>query len=143
MKIVQELGYLKILQTIYDINCEELRSIENIIMRTSSVIYPKGEPSYVSPQEELLKDRDEYREKVERNKKRLKEEKDRLFEIVCQLSNDEYIKIIYMRYFEYKTWGEIAKKLGYSIKQIMRKHEKAIDELIKLSENVRKCPSDK
>lgn len=49
--------------------------------------------------------------------------------LVKQIPNLEYQTLLEMRYLHFKTWGWIAKELGYSIRSVYRLHEAALKNL--------------
>lgn len=66
-------------------------------------------------------------------RKRLADEIDRLVAsygrvktAVSEVEHKEYRILLELRYLTYKTWEEIALDMNYSLRHIMRMHEKAL-----------------
>lgn len=51
---------------------------------------------------------------------------------VDQIKNEECIRLIYLRYFEFKSWEEIAIELKYSYRWVLKLHGKALLEFGKI-----------
>lgn len=61
--------------------------------------------------------------------------KKRISEELNKLDNEELIKLLYLRYFEFKSWEEIAINMNYSYRWILRLHGKALFEFDKIIQN--------
>ncbi len=66
-------------------------------------------------------------------RKRMADEIDRLITAyehiktaIAEVENKEYRILLELRYLTYKTWEEIALDMNYSLRHIMRMHEKAL-----------------
>lgn len=75
----------------------------------------------VEYEEELNKKIDEYIDK-----------KKEVAHIIDQLKNADYIDILYKRYFQFKTWEEIASEKGYTFQWVHKLHARALKEVEKL-----------
>lgn len=49
--------------------------------------------------------------------------------LIKEISNPEHQVLLEMRYLRFKTWGQIAKELGYSIRSVYRLHDAALKNL--------------
>lgn len=58
------------------------------------------------------------------------EEKEKITEAISILSTEGQ-NLIRMRYFENRTWSDIAEKMGYSVRHLHRLHSTALEELKK------------
>lgn len=57
--------------------------------------------------------------------------KHKIINEIQSLDNAVYVKILYMRYVEYKSLDEIAEKMNYSYRQVLRLHGTALKEFRK------------
>jgi DNA-directed RNA polymerase specialized sigma subunit len=49
--------------------------------------------------------------------------------LIKEIPNLEHQALLEMRYLRFKTWGQIAKELGYSIRSVYRLHNEALKNL--------------
>jgi len=49
--------------------------------------------------------------------------------LIKEIPNLEHQTLLEMRYLRFKTWGQIAKELGYSIRSVYRLHDAALKNL--------------
>ena len=54
--------------------------------------------------------------------------------LIDSLEDSDHIEILTKRYLERKDWGNIAVGMGYEVRQVYRKHGRALQELNKLLE---------
>lgn len=52
--------------------------------------------------------------------------KDSVIEVLCRIKEEQYVSILYKRYFEFKTWEEIRAECHISKGSIFRKHKEAL-----------------
>lgn len=77
----------------------------------------------------------DYEREIVRSIDNLIDLKKRISEELNKLDNEELIKLLYLRYFEFKSWEEIAIDMGYSYRWILRLHGKALLEFDKIIQN--------
>lgn len=49
--------------------------------------------------------------------------------IIKKINNPEYQTLLELRYLCFKTWGQIAVDMGYSLQHIFRIHDKALKDI--------------
>ena len=55
--------------------------------------------------------------------------------VLDQLTNKDYVSILYKRYFEHKTWEKIACEMNYSYQWICKLHGRALQAVEKIVKN--------
>lgn len=55
-----------------------------------------------------------------------------IHEVICMLDDPNHITILYKRYFEYKSWEQIAYEMGYTYRWVTKIHGNALTELDKI-----------
>jgi len=57
------------------------------------------------------------------------EKRSEIFHDTMQLKNADHITLLHMRYFEFKSWEDVADDMGYSIRWVYKTHGDALEEL--------------
>lgn len=84
-------------------------------------------PSADSIPNEVIR-RAELEADISRKIERFLQLKHKIINEIQSLDNAVYVKILYMRYVEYKSLDEIAEKMNYSYRQVLRLHGMALQE---------------
>lgn len=87
-------------------------------------------PSADSIPNEVIR-RAELEADISRKIERFLQLKHKIINEIQSLDNAVYVKILYMRYVEYKSLDEIAEKMNYSYRQVLRLHGTALKEFRK------------
>lgn len=87
-------------------------------------------PSADSIPNEVIR-RAELEADISRKIERFLKLKHKIINEIQSLDNAVYVKILYMRYVEYKSLDEIAEKMNYSYRQVLRLHGTALKEFRK------------
>lgn len=59
-----------------------------------------------------------------------------LMNFIDEMTNERLITVLYKKYFEEKSFNEIAKDLNVSYSRVQQLHDKAVNELEKIIENL-------
>ncbi len=60
------------------------------------------------------------------------EKRKEIADTIRQLSDDRYMRLLYMRYIEFKPWAEIALKMDRDPRWVFRMHNYALEEVKKI-----------
>lgn len=76
----------------------------------------------------------EQQEKINRNIDKYINMRANIHEVLSLLDNGDHIRLLYKRYFEYKSWEVIAYEMHYTYRWVTKMHGKALIELDKILE---------
>ena len=111
---------------------EELNRLRELI---GSHAIDYGERVQTSPSADSIPNevirRAELEADISRKIERFLQLKHKIINEIQSLDNAVYVKILYMRYVEYKSLDEIAEKMNYSYRQVLRLHGTALKEFRK------------
>ncbi len=62
-----------------------------------------------------------------------------IHEVISLLDNGDHIRLLYKRYFEFKTWETIACEMGYTYRWVTKHHGRALIELDRILCEKQKC----
>ncbi len=74
----------------------------------------------------------EQQEKINRNIDKYINMRANIHEVLSLLDNGDHIRLLYKRYFEYKSWEVIAYEMGYTYRWVTKIHGNALTELDKI-----------
>lgn len=74
----------------------------------------------------------EQQEKINRTIDKYIDMKSNIHEVLSLLDNGDHIRLLYKRYFEYKSWEVIAYEMNYTYRWVTKMHGKALVELDKI-----------
>lgn len=72
------------------------------------------------------------REKINRSIDEYADTKAEIMKAMRRMQNPDYVNVLYLRYFLYKTWEEIAAEMTYSYRGICYMHGRALQEFEKV-----------
>ena len=113
---------------------------EEIERLRSKIIYPgisyeeRTSSSFTSGKEASIIKLVEYEEDLTKKIDELIDTKKEVAHIIDQLKNADYIDILYKRYFQFKTWEEIASDKSYTFQWVHKLHARALIEVQKILE---------
>lgn len=114
----------------------EKEDIWNRMEGCSAISYePKigtsGTPSIKSPQEKYYPILDRYEKEIAVDIDRLIDVKREVMAVIDSLDDPDEINLLYMRYFQYLKWEEIAYKMNFSYMHVHRIHGSALQSVEK------------
>lgn len=83
----------------------------------------------VHKQERLYLDIIELEEKINKKIVELANKKQEVLDTIDKLDSHDEIKVLYLRYFKYLKWEEIAVSMNYSYMHVHRIHGKALENI--------------
>ncbi len=125
-----DLQRLKKIDTVIDQKIKEVEDLKAVSTAIGSFDYsgdrvqtsPKGDAPYVSTINKIV----DLQREIERELDQFIHERHEIINRIHELSNPRYVQLLYMRYVEYKSFEEIACKMGYCYDHILRLHRYAL-----------------
>lgn len=119
---------------------EQVMSMRGLLTRTNATLSDMpGNPNRDrSKMEETVVKIVDMENEINADIDRLVNLKREIMQVIKAVDNMEYQMLLELRFLCFKTWEEIAVELGYSIRQIYRLRDDAIDS-ISISENGSQC----
>lgn len=139
MNVKDELNKIRVISRLIDSNQRQLKELEHLKLNIKSPIItgmPKQKGFTESDKlESIIVKIDKLEEDIRDNAEKMVEAKRFWLVEVNKLDHKDQL-LIKLRYFEGKTWSEVARAMNYSNRQLHRKHGEILQ---KMSLNVTQC----
>lgn len=132
MRAKQYLKELKRLDTCINQKIQELDELKAAASSIGSIDYSKERVQTSPPQEapfvKLIPKIIDLEYEINAEIDKYVDEKHLIINQIQNMSNADYISLLYRRYVEYKTFEDIAKEMKYSVRGIYFMHGRALQE---------------
>lgn len=129
MKAREYLENIKKLDALIDTKLQEIATLEAKTQKIT-VAY-EGEAVKSSGSQDKMADTIamivDLQSEISKDMEKYTTAKSNVLQVMNMMQNPEYIKVLYKRYFEYKTWEEIACELNFSYKWVCVLHGRALN----------------
>jgi DNA-directed RNA polymerase specialized sigma subunit len=141
MGIREELERVRDLDIQISILSQEVERLRGLVMKSGGVIKVKSKSVNTpkSPQEKYISSIIEKTEKMEKATKEMLQISNDLFDLVMLLEDKREAQVLYLRYFQGKSWYEISEEVDKSRAHLYRLHNNGIENLEK---NLEKFKND-
>lgn len=114
----------------------EIKDIWNKMKGVQAINYePKegisGTKNTKSPQEKYFNLYDQYQNDLKRTLMESIAKRKEAMEVVDSIENGYYIDVLYKKYFQDRSWKQIANEMNYSLPYVYQLHGKALQEVKK------------
>ncbi len=109
---------------------EEIENLESVITYVSPIIRDFVNSSTKTKKDDLICKILDFKDKIIDDINYLVELRENVFNSINAIEDVRARTILMLRYLEYKTWDVIAEQMNYSIRNVHRIHNMAIDELV-------------
>ena len=114
-----------------DSRLEQLASLKNIAERTTSamsdVVVSRTRNTH--GMEDVIAKIIDMQEEINRDIDRLVDLKREIMQVVHAVEDPELQMLLDLRYLSFKSWQEVAAKMGYNIRHIYRLHDLATEQI--------------
>lgn len=131
MKVKDRLEKIRKMDNMIDLRLDNLKEQRNKLYKITSVIRDKEvqeSNNTESPLEKSIIRLITEEEEVNSIIDRFIDYKKEILEIISSIENDDYRKILYLKYFKYLDYLQISEEMGYSERTVYRLDQKAVYE---------------